>query len=41
MTILLMVGTLFHPGGIGPPPVTGQEPHSLPFFATVGKLKSF
>ena len=40
MTILLMVSTLFHPGGIGPP-VTGQEPNSLPFFATVGKLKSF
>jgi hypothetical protein len=40
MTILLMVGTLFHPGGVTPP---GGDavPHNLPFFVTLGKLKSF
>lgn len=40
MTLLLMVGTLFHPGGVTPPP-TGEIPHNLPFIATTGKMKSF
>lgn len=38
MTILLMI-TLFHPGGVAPPPA--EIPHNLPFLATTGKLKSF
>ena len=40
MTILLMVGTLFHPGGAAPS-AGAAEPHNLPFFVTLGKLKSF